>query len=123
MDRILFRLVIGLVVLAGIPSAALLARDLQDGAEAAQWHTAISALPLFAVGLSFLVFQLILRPGTTDLLKNLLLAATFLLWGVVQLMPQNTLSKKLGDVVIVLYVTDLAWMILSRAKAGGSTVD
>ena len=39
-------------------------------------------------------------------------AATFLLWGIVQFMPQNTMSIRLGNVVIALYVLDLAWVTL-----------
>ena len=74
---------------------------------------AISAAPLLLVGASFLILQTIIRPRFAELMKNALLAATFLLWGAVQLMPQNTMSKRLGNVVIALYVLDLAWVILS----------
>lgn len=80
----------------------------------------ISAVPLLLIGVSFLVAQLILRPRWTDLLKNILLAATFILWSVVQLMEQNSLSKKLGDVVIALYVVDLAWVILASVDPSGT---
>jgi hypothetical protein len=64
------------------------------------------------VGTSFLFLQPIIRPRLMELLKNVLLAATFLLWGAIQFMPQNTMSKRLGNVVIALYVLDLAWVIL-----------
>ena len=72
----------------------------------------ISAAPLLLVGTSFLFLQPIIRPRLMELLKNLLLAVTFLLWGAAQFMPQNTVSKRLGNVVIALYVLDLAWVIL-----------
>jgi hypothetical protein len=72
---------------------------------------AISAAPLLLVGAAFLIMQPVLRPRRTELLKNALLAATFLLWGAIQLMPRNTTSLRLGDVVIALYVVDLAWVI------------
>jgi hypothetical protein len=72
----------------------------------------ISAAPLLLVGASFLILQPILRPRWTELLKNALLAATFLLWGAIQLMPQNATSARLGNVVIALYVLDLAWVVL-----------
>jgi hypothetical protein len=75
---------------------------------------AISAAPLFLAGVSFLIVQSIVRPSRTELLKNILLAATFLLWGVVQLMPQNTMSRRLGNLVIALYVLDLAWVTLGK---------
>jgi len=123
MNRALFALVVVLVVLAGISCAILLAADLWHGVAVGQWMAVISALPLLAVGVAFLLFQVVRRPPKMDLLKNLLLAGTFLLWGCVQLMPQNSLSKKLGDVVIVLYVTDLAWMILARTSTPEKSVD
>jgi hypothetical protein len=85
----------GLAVLALAASLGLLIGDVGIG-----------------VGTSFLFVQPILRPRLVELLKNLLLAATFLLWGIVQFMPQNTMSIRLGNVVIALYVLDLAWVTL-----------
>jgi peptidoglycan/LPS O-acetylase OafA/YrhL len=73
----------------------------------------ISAAPLFFIGFSLLVLQAMRRPRWSELLKSLLLAAAFLLWGVVQLMPPSLLSRLLGHVVIALYVLDLAWVILA----------
>jgi hypothetical protein len=70
---------------------------------------------LLLVGTSFLLVQPMLRPRLLDLLKNLVLAGTFLLWGIVQLMPQNALSIRLGNLVIALYVLDLAWITLGTA--------
>jgi hypothetical protein len=72
----------------------------------------ISSAPLLLIGVSFLLLQPLLRPRRAELLKNVLLSATFLLWGAVQLMPQNALAARLGDLVIALYVLDLAWMTL-----------
>lgn len=113
MNRFLLRLAMGLVVLAVVSSVVLLASDANIGHAPARWAAVISALPLLTVGVSYLLIQLIVRPQRTELLKHLLLAATFLLWGAVQLMTQNLLSKRLGDVVIALYVTDLVWTILA----------
>ena len=113
MNKTLISLAIGLVVLAIVFSIGLLASDIIGVASRLPAAT-ISALPLLAVGLSFLIVQSMIRPRWTELLKNILLAATFLLWGIVQLMAHNLLSKKLGDVVIALYVVDLAWTILAR---------
>jgi hypothetical protein len=113
MNKILISLAVSLVVLAIVFSMALLASDV-IGVAARLPAATISGLPLLAVGLSFLIVQSMIRPRWTELLKNILLAATFLLWGIVQLMAHNLLSKKLGDVVIALYVVDLAWTILAR---------
>jgi len=79
--------------------------------------SAISDAPLLSVGFAFLIVQPMLRPRWTELLKNVLLAAAFILWGAVQLMQRNSPSKSLGDVVIVLYVLDLAWVILVSTRA------
>jgi hypothetical protein len=101
----------GLAVLALAASLGLLIGDV--GIETVPRLSAItSAAPLLLVGTSFLIVQPIIRPRLVELLKNLLLAATFLLWGIVQFMPQNTMSIRLGNVVIALYVLDLAWVTL-----------
>jgi len=96
-------LIAGVVLLFGDPKIWI-----PPGLSAA----AISALPLLLVGSAFLILQLVIRPRLMDLLKNALLAATFLLWGGIQFMPQSTTSLRLGNVVIALYVVDLAWVIL-----------
>jgi len=102
----------GLAVLALAASIGLLIGDAGTGTLPRLWSAATSAAPLLLVGTSFLFAQPVLRPRLVELLRNVLLAATFLLWGIVQLMPQNTVSIRLGNVVIALYVLDLAWMTL-----------
>lgn len=79
---------------------------------ALRWISYGLAILALAAGIALLIGDAILRPGFADLLKNALLAATFLLWGVIQLMPQNAASKRLGNLVIALYVLDLAWVVL-----------
>jgi hypothetical protein len=123
MKGTLLYLAMALILLAVISSVALLASDSKILEVPGRRAAVISALPLLAVGFSFLILQPIFRPKWTELFKNLLLAATFLLWGAVQLMTRNLASKTLGDVVIALYVTDLAWTILARVRVIGRTVD
>lgn len=103
----------GLAILALAASIALLFGDAKIWTPPWLSAAAISAAPLLLVGMSFLIMQPIIRPRLMELLKNALLAATFLLWGAIQLMPLNATSKRLGNVVIALYVLDLAWVILS----------
>jgi len=103
--------------LALVSSAGLLANDFIANGLHGRPADALSALPLLSVGLAFVLAQGIVRPGPAELLRNLLLAATFVLWGVVQLMAQGHLSKVLGDAVIALYVIDLAWTIFAGAAA------
>jgi hypothetical protein len=109
-----------LVVMALFFSICLLARDTKMRILPGFTTSGISSAPLLLIGASFLVVQVMLRPRWTELLKNVLLAATFILWGLVQLMTQNDLSKKLSDVVVALYVFDLAWVVLSNVTGKGA---
>ncbi len=102
----------GLAILALATGTALLLADARLGTLPRLPAAAISAAPLLLVGTAFLIMQPVIRPRLAELLKNALLAATFLLWGAIQFMPRNTASLRLGNVVIALYVLDLAWVIL-----------
>src|SRR5579862_3307066 len=106
----------GLAVLALAASVALLIGDAGLGI-LPRFSSAATAAPLLLVGTSFLFVQPILRPRLLELFKNVLLAATFLLWGIVQFMPQNAMSMRLGNLVIALYVLDLAWMTLGTVNS------
>ncbi len=69
------------------------------------------ALPLLFVGIAYLAWLATERPGAIDLIKQLLIALAFILWGVSLLMPPGQSATLLGAVVIAIYVFDLAWMI------------
>jgi peptidoglycan/LPS O-acetylase OafA/YrhL len=121
-NKILRQVALALVALAAVSSIVLLAGGSPLGPLGRRAEL-VSALPLLAIGVSFLIVQCIVRPQSAELLKNVLLAATFLLWGVVQLMEQSPLSKKLGDLVIVLYVVDLGWTILNGVNRTRKPLD
>ena len=113
----------GFAVIALAACAGLLIGDAKLWTPPGLSTAAISAAPLLLIGISFLIVQPMIRPRMGELLRNVLLAATFLLWGVVQLMPQNSLAARLGNLVIVLYVVDLAWTTFASVKSrkeGGS---
>jgi hypothetical protein len=120
LNRLLRLVAIALAFLALVSGIALLGKDAGVAALQSISSGAISAAPLLLVGVAFLIVQPALHPTKPELLKNALLAATFLLWGVVQLMPQNALAARLGDMVIVLYVVDLAWAVLIKPSPGCS---
>src|ERR1700756_1810060 len=115
-NRVLQGIGSALSVLALAACAGLLVSD--AGAWSLSGHAvaAISAAPLLLVGVSFLLVQPVIRPRLAGLVRNLLLAATFLLWGATMLMPQNQISRRLGNLVVVLYVLDLAWVVLALAN-------
>src|ERR1700733_627445 len=114
MNKVLIWLAMGLVVVAGVSGVALLACD--AGLVVGLPMALVSATPLLAVGVAFLLIQPAIRPRLPEALKNGLLAATFLLWGFVQLMTRSDLSRRLSDLVIALFVMDLAWTIFDRVN-------
>jgi hypothetical protein len=116
-SRILRWISYGLAILALAASIGLLIGDAGIGTLPRLSAAATSAAPLLLVGTSFLFVQPFIRPRLIELLKNVLLAATFLLWGIIQFMPQNAMSMRLGNVVIALYVLDLAWMTLGTVNS------
>jgi len=117
------RLAKGLGLLALVFCIPMFAADMIFRAPRPAWAASLSAIPLLAIGASFLIMQTLVRESQSQLLKNLLLAATFLLWGVVELLPENAVSKILGKVVIALFVIDLAWTILPRVSATRNPFD
>jgi len=103
-------------VVALAASVSLLASDAKLWSPPGISAAAISAAPLLLIGVAFLFLQPVIRPRPADLIKNILLACTFLLWGMIQLMPQNDRAERLGSLVVVLYVVDLAWTNFASMK-------
>jgi hypothetical protein len=77
----------------------------------AEVHAYLSSLPLALAGLGYILLQIQLKPPRRIFGKRLVLAASFLLWAVVQLLTPGRLAVFLGDVVIAAYVLDLFWMM------------
>jgi hypothetical protein len=82
-------------------------------------HAPVSAAPLLLIGLASLGFQVLIRPKPLDLFKAGMISSAFILWGVYQLLPTGWGATTLGDIVIVLFVIDLAWMMAGRLKQQG----
>jgi hypothetical protein len=76
-----------------------------------RYHAAASALPLILIGLSWLS----LHPGSgvhpIQFLKRLIAAVAFVLWGIDQMLPPGWLASTVGDVVIALFVLDMALIV------------
>ena len=62
------------------------------------------------VGIAFLGWLAIDRPGTIDLIKQGFIALAFILWGVDILIPAGPWATFVGAIVIAIYVFDLAWL-------------
>lgn len=76
----------------------------------ASLHVYFSALPLALAGAGYALLQICIKPPKGAMLKRLALAATFLLWAVIQLLPPGRAATVLGDLVIAAYVLDLYWL-------------
>jgi hypothetical protein len=76
-----------------------------------QWHGYLSSLPLAMAGSGYAILQLLKRPPRRTMLRRLLLAATFVLWAIDQLLPAGRAALFIGDVVIAAYILDLYWLI------------
>ena len=74
-------------------------------------HSVAEAIPLMLVGIAYLAWLATERAPTVALIKQILIAAAFLLWGVSLLMPTGQWSRFVGAVVIAIYVFDLVWLI------------
>jgi len=79
-------------------------------------HEWSDSAPLLFIGAASAGFQALLRPKPLDLFKALIVSLAFILWGVDQLLPSGRVATTLGDVVITLYVIDLAWVTIDRLK-------
>jgi hypothetical protein len=106
-----------LTTTALIAAAALLLSDLAPVPSAL--HTSLSSLPLALAGIGYALLQFRLKPSRGKLFKRLLLAATFLVWAVDQLLPAGRLATFVGDAVIAAYVLDLFWLI--EEQVSGAT--
>lgn len=73
-------------------------------------HFYLCALPLALAGAGYALLQIFVKPPRTILLKRLLLAVTFIMWAVDQLLPPGRAASLIGDVVIAAYVLDLYWL-------------
>jgi hypothetical protein len=104
-----------LTKLALLCAAVLLFSNLQQ-VNWAHAHAWLSSLPLALVGVAYALLQIRLRPDRWTLLKRLLLAGSFVLWAVDQLLPSGPLALLIGDVVVSAYVLDLFWIIQEQRK-------
>jgi hypothetical protein len=109
-----------LIMVAGIIGGVLLLTDFLPVVGGHLAHAPFSALPLLLIGMTYALAQPVLHPRRRDLLQAALVILAFLGWGVDQLIPPSPMSTVLGDIVIALYVTDLALKIWERLRGSPS---
>jgi peptidoglycan/LPS O-acetylase OafA/YrhL len=83
----------------------LLVWDASPALFPARAHRILGALPLALIGLAYLVYQSIRRPGPMEAFKALLLALAFLFWAANQYWPDAACAPLLNDLAIALFVS------------------
>jgi hypothetical protein len=99
-------------------SVLLLVSNLRSTSTVA--HDWLGAIPLALIGVAYVILQLRLRPNRQTLMKRLLLAGTFILWAIDQLLPSGPLAVFIGDVVVSAYVLDLFWIIQEQGESSAA---
>ena len=98
----------GLMTIAVVFAGVLLLSNVR--VVSGRLHAGLSSIPLAMAGIGYAILQWRSRPPRETLLKRLLLAATFVIWAVDQLLPPGWLATFIGDVVVAAYVLDLFWL-------------
>jgi hypothetical protein len=81
-------------------------------------HQQLGALPLIAIGLAYMIFQLGAERCRGERAKGMLLGLAFVLWGSEQLLPPSSWVTVMDDFVITIFVVDLALMIVGNLRRG-----
>lgn len=84
----------------------------------ARAHAWLSSLALALAGVAYTVLQIRLRPSRRTLVRRLLLAGTFILWAIDQILPSGRLAMVIGDVVVSAFVLDLLWIAQEQGETG-----
>ena len=87
------------------------------------FHSYLSAVPLALAGIGYAILTLRAGPSRGTFFKRLLLAATFIIWAVDQLLPPGRVATLIGDLVIAAYVLDLFWLSQEQTSAFKSSSD
>ena len=100
-----------------LSSLLLLVQDVEPVLTGSVTHAWLAAGALLLAGIACLGLASAISADTKDLFMRLSLGAAFILWGIQQLLPEGNLSVMLGDIVIVLFIVDLAAIIETALRA------
>jgi hypothetical protein len=103
--------------LAGV--ALLVGLDMMNHLRLTPGHQRAGAWSFMLIGISYIILQLSAGPGRGQI-KGLLLGLGFLFWGVEQFLPPGPLATLLDSLVVLIFVSDLAWIIAGRLRRGSN---
>jgi hypothetical protein len=104
-----FRHIAGWLIVASVAAGllAVVVRAVAGGSLA----RALEAATLFLAAAAYLAYALAHHTNRRELLTRSILVSAFALWGVVQLAPGLPANAVINDVVIVLFVVELAILV------------
>ena len=89
----------------------LLIWDVLPGMFPSGAHNLLGAIPLGLIGVAYLIYQTIRRPGRAETIKSILLAMAFFFWAANQLWPESPRATLYNDLAIALFVLDVFFVL------------
>jgi hypothetical protein len=81
-----------------------------------------SAIPLILISTAFGALQFAIPRSWVQRLTGFMAATAFLLWGIEQYVPNRTMAGFIDDLVVLLFVLDLALVIRGQLKSAAADV-
>lgn len=96
--------------------AVLWVSDAQNRLLPTPSHQRLGAFPLILIGISYISFQLCGKRQLAERAKGILLGLAFLFWGSEQLLLPSAWVTAMDNLVITIFVVDLALIIMEHLK-------
>jgi len=100
--------------LAGL--ALLVGLDAVNHLRLTPGHQRVGAWSFMLIGISYISLQLSDGGRRPEQFKGVLLGLGFLFWGGEQFLPRGPLATLLDCLVVLIFVSDLAWVIAGRLR-------
>ncbi len=95
----------------------LLAWDIAPTLFPSRAHDVLSAVPLTAVAVAYLLYQGVRRVSAMEFAKALLSAVAFLFWAANQFLPDDPRSTLFNDIAVAAFVLDVVLVIVGWPPA------
>jgi hypothetical protein len=96
--------------------ATLLISDFLSPMQPNILHFRAGALAFILIGASFITLHFSAGRPLTQILKEVFLGAAFILWGGEQFLDPSLLVTIMDSLVVIIFVTDLSLVIVSRLR-------
>src|ERR1700730_868113 len=97
-----------------VSAAVLLLSDALPGRFPPRAHDYLAAFRLAMIAFACLLYEVIRRPGRSEVVKAILLALAFLFWSANQLWPTFRQATLFNDIAIGLFVFDVFLAMTTR---------